>query len=403
MKTMRVEEHQINKNHIMYKSIDELCFKSKNLYNYANYLIRQEFITNNKYIKCFDLQKILQSHETYVDLGSQASQKTLQLLDKNWQSFFISIKDWKKTPAKYLGRPKLPKYKDKNGRNIVILKNVQFMIKEGYVYFSWKPLRQFNNMFKTNVNDKLMQLRFIPKNNVYIMEIVYEIDIQKPVKEAKNICSIDLGVNNLATLTNNIGIKPIIINGKIIKSFNQYYNKEKAKYQSTLKKVNKKDWSIKLDRLTIKRNNKIKNYLHKASKQVIEYCKSLDIDTIVIGNNPLWKQNSEMSKTTNQNFVFIPYEKFINMVKYKAENIGIRIIITEESYTSGTSFLDDELPCKENYNKSRRTERGLFRSNKGVLINSDVNGSFQIMKKVFPNVKSNGIEVVDFQPIVISL
>lgn len=387
----------------MYKIVDGLCFKSKNLYNYANYIIRQEFINNKKYIKCNDLDKFLQKHETYISLGSQASQKTLQLLDKNWKSFFICIKDFSKYPSKYLGRPKLPNYKKKDGRNIVMLKNIQVMIKKGYIYFSWKPLKQFNNLIKTNIQNKLIQLRFVPRNNIYIMEIVYEIDIPTTILESKNICSIDLGLNNFATLTNNIGIRPIIINGKIIKSFNQYYNKQKAYYQSILKKTNKADWSNTLDRLTIKRNNKINNYLHKASKTVIEYCKGLNLDTIVIGLNKTWKQESKMSKVNNQNFIFIPYEKFINMIKYKAEDIGIKVIITEESYTSGTSFLDNELPCKQYYNKSRRVVRGLFQSNTGKLINSDVNGALQIMKKVFPNVKSDGIKVVDLQPIVINL
>lgn len=404
MKVTRVEQHQINKNHSMFETIDKYCFKSKNLYNYANYIIRQEFINNKKYIKCFDIQKMLQSNELYIDLGSQASQKTLQSLDKAWKSFFVAIKDWKKNPSKYLGKPKIPKYKKKDGRYIVMLKNIQVFIKKGYIYFAWKPLKDFNNMIKTNIQGKLMQLRFIPKNNIYIMEVVYEINIPEIITESKNICSIDLGLNNFATLTNNIGAKPIIINGKIIKSFNQYYNKQKSYYQSILKKINKLDYSNRLNSLTLKRDNKIKNYMHKASKQVIEYCKTLSLNTIVIGNNVKWKQNSKMSKITNQNFVQIPYEKFINMIKYKAENIGIKVIITEESYTSGTSFLDNELPVKENYNKSRRVFRGLFKSNKGKLINADVNGSLQIMKKVFLDAfKNYKIEGLDLTPVIINL
>lgn len=387
----------------MYKVIDDLCFKSKNLYNYANYLMRQEFINNNKVIKCNDLDKMLQNDDAYKLLGSQPSQKTLQLLDKTWKSFFISIKDWSKNPSKYLGKPKLPRYKKKDGRFILMLKNIQFSIQDGYIRFSWKPLKQFNNLIKTNIKGRPLQLRFIPRNNIYVMEVVYEVDIPELKQEIKNICGIDLGLNNFATLTNNVGAKPIVINGKPLKSINQFYNKELAKYKSVLKKTNNKDWSNQLDRLSIKRFNKIKTYMHKASKSVIDYCIGLNIDTIIIGNNQKWKQEANMIKSVNQAFVQLPYEMFIQQVQYKAENVGIKVVITEESYTSGTSFIDGETPVKQYYNKSRRIVRGLFKSNNNILINSDVNGSYQIIKKVVPNAFANGIEDVGLHPIVINM
>jgi len=226
----------------MWVIIDNLCFKSKNLYNYANYIIRQEFINNKKWIRSNSLDKQLQKHETYKKLGSQASQKTLQLLDRNWTSFFKAIKDWSKHPEKYLGRPRLPKYKKKDGRNIVMIKNIQCKIENNNLIFSWKPLKQF--IIPTKINGKLIQVRFVPRGTIYIMEIVYQIEVPD-IKNLNNyICSIDLGLNNLATLTNNIGVKPIIINGKIIKSINQYYNKKKAKIQSVLKLQIKKNGVI---------------------------------------------------------------------------------------------------------------------------------------------------------------
>ena len=408
MKIRRTEQTQIKKNHSMWKVIDDLCFKSKNLYNYANYIIRQEFINNHKYIKYNKLTYNIKHDEPFIDLGSNSAQQTLRLLDKSWKSFFEASKRYKKCSEGFLGRPKLPKYKKKDGKFIFMLCNNQFKIIDNCIYFCWKPLKAFNNTFKTNINpdkNKLIQLRFIPRNNIYIMELVYEKeapDIKD--NEINNICGIDLGINNFATLTNNIGIKPVIINGKIIKSINQYYNKKLAYYKSILKKTNNKDWSNKLNKLTIKRNNKIKNYMHKASKQVIEYCKCLNLDTIIIGNNPEWKQNSKLNKKVNQTFVQIPYENFIDMIQYKAQDVGIKVIITEENYTSGTSFLDNELPIKENYNKNRRIFRGLFRSNTGRLINSDVNGSLQIIKKVIPNTFDGyGIEGLDLTPLVVNL
>ena len=155
--------------------------------------------------------------------------------------------------------------------------------------------------------------------------------------------------------------------------------------------------------LTNKRNNIINDLIHKASRKVVNYTLSCGANTIVIGNNKNWKQNSKMSTKINQSFISIPHSKIIQQIEYKAKIVGINVIITEESYTSGTSFLDGELPTKENYNKNRRIYRGLFVSNKGIKINSDVNGSLQIMKKVFPNAFSHGIEDYVFNPIRVNL
>jgi putative transposase len=346
---------------------------------------------------------MLQSHVAYKELGSQAAQKTLQLLDQNWKSFFVAIKDWNKHSEKYLGRPKLPKYKDKDGRNIMILKNVQFSILDKYIRFSWQPLKSLNGKFKTNITGKLMQCRFIPKGTNYVMEIVYEIDVPETEQYNQRIIGIDIGVDNLATVANNVSLKPFIVNGKPLKSMNQYYNKKKAKIQSDLKLKQNKDWSNKLQKITDKRNNKINNFIHSASKYIIDYCVIYNIDTIVIGHNKEWKQESDLSKKVNQNFVQIPYNIFINQLKYKAENNGINFIVTEESYTSGTSFLDEELPVKENYNKNRRIQRGLFQSNNGILINSDLNGAYQIIKKAIPEVFTEGIEGVGLHPVRVNL
>ena len=387
----------------MWKACDELCFKSKNLYNYANYIQRQNFIKGEKIVIYKDLTKALKTHEPFKELGSNSSQHTLKMLDRAWKSFFVSIKDYSKNPNKYLGKPKLPKYKEKNGRYVCILTNWQSQIKNGYLYFAFKPLKPYNNLFKTNIIGKHMQTRIIPKGSCYVLEIVYEIDVPNVTIESKNIIGIDLGLNNFATLTNNVGALPIIINGKGIKSYNQYWNKQKAKISSDLKKRHNQNWSNKLERLTQKRNNKMEYYMHCTSKYVIDYCIAIGCDTIVVGHNKKWKQNSEMNKKVNQEFIQIPYENFINKLKYKCENQGIIFVETEESYTSGTNFLDNELPIVENYIKKRRIHRGLFKSNNGMLINADVNGSLQIIKKVFPNAFVNGIVGVDLHPIRVNV
>ena len=389
-KVTRVEQQVIRKSHPMWKIIDQNCFYSKNLYNLANYTIRQEFINNHKWIKYNKLDKLLQQTDAYKELMSQPAQCTLQAVDRNWKSFFVAIKDWSKHKEKYLGRPKLPKYKDKNGRFIWFIKNNSCYFDGDCIRFRVKRLQGYT--FKTNAQGRLICIRFVPKGSNYIMEVVTEIEVPDIVEsESNRMASIDLGVNNFATLTNNIGQQPIIINGKIIKSINQYYNKQKAKLQSDLMKRNKQHWSKALDTLTFKRNNRVKNYIHNSSKCVVDWCIENGIDTLVCGLNKTWKQECSMGDKNNQNFTYLPYDMFIHQLEYKCENVGIKFLTHEESYTSGTSFLDGEFPCKENYDKSRRIQRGLFQSS-DRLINSDVNGSLQILRKAFPNAFSYGIE-----------
>lgn len=402
-KVMRVEKHNISRASPMWKDCDDLCFKSKNLYNYANYIMRQSFINKEGLIKYHELTNKLKISEPFKELGSNSSQHTLKLLCRDWKSFMALLKMYTKNPSSLLGRPRLPKYKNKNGRHICTLTNMQTHIYDGYLYFAFKRLKQFNNTIKTNVKGHHMQTRIIPRGGNYVIEIVYEIEVQEPSEDSTNIISIDLGVNNFVTIANNIGAKSIIINGREIKSYNAYWNKECAKYRSLAEKENKLDWTRRLQRLTNKRNNKMGYFLHKASKNVIDYCIGLNIDTIVIGLNKTWKQECNIGKVNNQNFVQIPYDTLINKIKYKAEDIGIKVIMTEESYTSGTSFIDGELPIKENYDKFRRVHRGLFKSNEGILINADLNGAYQIMRKVFPEVGSDGILGVDFHPVVINI
>ena len=403
IKINRVERHIIKPNHKHYNLLNEFCYKSKNLYNYANYIIRQEFIKNGNWIRYNNLDKILKQEGNNFDYKNMplasCSQQCLKLLDKNWKSFFQSIKDYNQNPSKYLGRPKLPKYKPKNGRNILILTSQNCKIQKGIVKFP-KTFKGF--YLKTKVN-KLQQVRIIPKDRYLVVEIVYKINDIVPMLDNNKYISIDLGLDNFVTVVNNCGLKPFVINGKGLKSINQYYNKQVSYYKSISKRINGLDYTNRISKITNKRNNRVDNFIHKASRYVVNYCRDNKVNTIIIGNNKNWKQNSKMNKVVNQNFISIPYYKFIEKVKYKAEEIGINVIITEESYTSGTSFLDNELPIKENYNKNRRIYRGLFVSNNNVRINADVNGAYQIMKKVFPKAFSNGIEGVGLHPFKVDL
>ena len=390
MLVQRVERIIIKKDHPKFQLIDEMCFNSKNLYNEANYAIRQELIENGNYLNYYDMNKEFKTHENYKLCMSQPANCTLRLLHKNWKSYFAAIKDWKKHPEKYLGMPKLPNYLPKDGRfNWMISNNsCVYDYENGEVYFRLNILKGYH--WKSRCLGRLIQVRFVPKGSYYVMEICYEIEIPDCLSEGNRIVSIDIGVDNLVTMSNNVSESPLIINGKPLKSINQQYNKEKARIQSELMKRNGQHWSKKLEDMSYKRHQRIKNYMHNASALVIKWCIEHNIDTLVVGKNDTWKQE----KKHMQNFTSIPYEMLLGQLQYKCENAGIKYIEVNESYTSGTSYLDNEAPTKENYNKERRVQRGLFQA-KDTLINADVNGSLQIMRKVFPDSYTGyGIEVV---------
>lgn len=402
MIVQRVEQHVIRRDNSLWKVVDENCFFSKNLYNYANYAIRQEFINNRRWIRYAELDKMLHHSEPYKELMSQPAQQTLAALDKVWKSFFAGIKEWKSNKSKYLGRPKLPGYKPKNGRYPWFIKNNSCRIKGGVLSFLIKRLHGVT--FPTKAKGRLLCVRFIPRGSCYVMEIVTEVEIpdheQKPMSR---IAGIDLGVNNFATITNNIGVQPIIINGKWLKSVNQFYNKRRAQMQGDLKKRNDKHSCRALEDITFKRFCRVKSFMHAASRKAIDFCLEYGIDTLVCGLNKEWKQEVNTGKRNNQKFCSIPYDMFIRQLEYKCQEVGIRFLTHEEAYTSGTSFLDGELPTEAFYNKSRRVKRGLFQSGKG-LINADVNAGMQIIKKVSENAFAGySVGVESLQPTVINV
>ena len=406
----QVEKHIIKKSHPYYSMFCEYTHLAKNLYNHANFLIRSEFLNTGNWLRYGDLEKRLRNDVDYPDYknmpAAQSAQQTLQLLDKNWKSFFNAIKDWSKNKDKYSGRPKLPKYKPKDGRMVFMLTNQQVILKDNLLHFpksfqgfTIKPRCVHLSNFK-----KINQVRIVPNNQVFCVEIVYSISVDDVLLlDNGRYMSIDLGLDNLATIVTNTGLNPIIINGKGLKSNNQYYNKRNAHYQKVAKQMNDKYYTNRLYRLTQKRNSKIEDSLHKISKFIVTSALSSDIHTIVIGNNKEWKRDISLGKRVNQSFVSIPHQKLIEKIIYKARNVGINVILVEESYTSGTSFLDGESPQKEFYNKKRRIHRGLFVSNQGVQINADVNAAYQIMKKVFPNVFTAGIEGVVLHPVRVDI
>lgn len=406
----QVEKHVIKKSHPYYNMFCEYTHLAKNLYNHANYLVRNEFIDTGKWLRYQKLDKLLKEDLEFPDYrnmpASQSAQQVLRLLEINWKSFFNSIKDWSKNKDKYSGQPKLPKYKPKDGKMLLPLTNQQVKIKGELLHFpkSFCGFTVKPRCITLENFEKINQVRVVPNGQSFCLEVVYSISVESELRSDNGrYMSIDLGLDNLATVVTNVGLNPIIVNGKGLKSDNQYYNKKKAHYQSVAKQMNNQYYTNRLYRLTQKRNLKVEDYLHKVSRYLVDFALEHQINTIVIGNNKNWKQSSSLGKVTNQAFVSIPHQKLIDKIWYKAQLCGIQVILTEESYTSGTSFLDDELPEKSYYNKQRRVKRGLFVSNEGIKINADVNAAFQIMKKVFPNVFADGIEGVVLHPVRVGI
>jgi putative transposase len=227
------------------------------------------------------------------------------------------------------------------------------------------------------------QVRIVPRSGYYVVEVVYEQAETQADVDATLYAGIDSGIDNLATLTSNkVGFRPRIVNGRPLKSINQYYNKRKAELQSILKDTR---FTARMERITKRRTRRIDHYLHTASRRIIDLLVSEGIGTLVIGKNPNWKQEVNIGKRTNQQFVCIPHARFIDMLTYKAQLVGINVLVTEESYTSKCSFLDNEPIGKHEHYLGKRVKRGLFHASSGQQINAAVNGSYNIVRKVVPD------------------
>lgn len=394
-KEYRCETHVIKKNHRLFKYCDDICFKSKNLYNYVNYLMSQEFITEGKITSAYEFNKMLKNEEVFRALPAKTSQQIIMKLAKNWKSFFKAIKDWGKDKNKYTGRPSLPKYKEKNGRNIVMFDYQQCFVKNSRIKFPKSKL-----FIETSLSrEQFKQIQIIPYGSCYKICIYYTIEVPEKKLYNDNYLAIDLGVDNLATLTNNIGLEPIIVNGKILKSINQYYNKVLSKARSYVGNQT----SNRMKRISFKRNNIIETHFHIISRWIINYCSAYDIETIIVGKNKDWKRNSTMNKKSNQKFIQLPHERLIQMLKYKGEEIGIRVIEVEESYTSKASFMDNDGMVKDIVFSGKRIHRGLYQSNNGALINSDVNGSYNILRKCNAQFSYESIEGLSLIPVRLNI
>lgn len=391
-----VERHIIRPGHRLFKSIDEACFASKNLYNLANYTIRQEFFASGNLFSYETLYHKIKGSEAYTALPRKVSQQVLMQLRKDWESWKAARKAYKKHPQDFLGRPRLPGYKDKTqGRNLLVY-TLQAISRPGLRKGLIIP-SGLNSEIPT-VQNTVKQVRIVPRVHHYVVEVVYDKAIKALALDKTKIAGIDMGLGNLATVTSNQGgFVPQLINGGPLKAMNAYYNKERARMQHLLPEGQKT--SKRLYALTHKRNCKVDNYLHHCSDYIVATLVAHGIGTLVIGKNEGWKQGLNLGKVTNQNFVSIPFYRLIEQIQYKAALVGMEVILTEESYTSKCSLLDLESLEKHESYAGKRVHRGLYRSGDGHLLNADVNGSGNIIRKVFPNAFADGIQGVVVRPV----
>ncbi len=388
-----VEQHVINRSDPRYALIEAAAFKSKNLYNAALYEIRQAFIQKGTYLNYNEMDRRMQSHEAYKALPTKVSQQVLILLHKNWTSFFEAREAYKENPSKFTGCPRLPKYKHKTeGRNILVY-TVQAIskrgLKHGLVQPSMLPIS-----VKTQQKD-IDQVRIVPRNDHYVVEVIYTKEPVQANVDPSFCVGIDLGVTNLAAIASNReGFVPRLVNGRPVKAWNQWYNKRMKELKKKLPKENRERVTKQMKRITNNRDRQINHYLHRASKRIVDFLVKEGVGTVIIGKNPLWKQESGMGRKNNQNFVSIPHARFIDMLTYKAALVGIQVEVREESYTSKASFLDlDPIPSYKVNDEEGHVFSGkrigrrnrLYRTKDGREICADVNGAYNILRKSRPD------------------
>ncbi len=399
---------RIDENDESYAELKEMSRVAKDLYNQALWEVKEHYANTGKVLSYAELDKIMKTKENlekkinYHLLPAKVAQQVLMLLAKNIQGFFNALADYKEHPEKYRAAPRFPYFLPKDGYFLVIFTNQQATIrKNGAIKLTKKlsvsiPQQEFNKYrqyFVECQGKKIVplfaQVRIVPKfgGTFFHVEVVYDkAEINSQV-DVNRVAAIDLGVNNLATVVDsemdNENRAPVIINGKPIKSVNQYYNKQRAALQQKLAQDDKTN-SKQVIKVTDIRNQKIEDYLHKTSRFIIQYCLLHFIGHIVIGYNPQWKQAVNLGRRNNQNFVQIPFLRLVHLITYKAQLAGIKVTIQEESYTSKCSALDLENIGKheDHAYAGKRIHRGLFASALGLLINADVNGALNILRKV---------------------
>lgn len=376
-----------------YKSLKELCHIAKNLANQAIYNVRQYYFNEGEYLNYEKNYALLKSSDNYRMLNSNMAQQILKEVDGSFKSFFGLHKLAKK--GKYAFKDcKLPNYLPKDGYTTLVIGFVRLNGNKLILPFSNSYKKTHNSVEITIppilLNKKVKEIRIIPKANARFFEIqyIYEAEYVQRNLNTTNALTLDLGINNLITAVSSSG-KSFIIDGKRLKSINQWYNKTNARLQSIKDKQHYgKKPTNRQKAMTRDRNNKVNDYMNKVARKVIDYCISNDIGTIVVGYNETFQRDSNIGKANNQNFVNIPYGKLREKLEYLCRLNGIIYVKQEESYTSKASFWDkDIIPVYNNDNpktytfSGKRIHRGMYQTASGECLNADVNGALNILRK----------------------
>ena len=374
-----------------FKNLKYLCHIAKNLKNQAIYNVRQHYFNNKKYLSYSENYKMLKNSENYKKLNSNMAQQILKEVDESFKSFFALLKLAKN--GQYNGKIKLPNYLDKDGFTTLVIGFVRLkddMLIVPYSNSFRKTHKEIAIKLPSVLKDKkIKEIRIIPKQHSRYFEIQYIYEVEEVQRELnkENVLGIDLGIDNLCTCVTNTGAS-FIIDGRKLKSINQYYNKINAKLQSIKDKQKIERTTLRQKRITRKRNNRINDYLSKAARTIVNYCLNNDIGKLVLGYNEDFQRNSNIGSINNQNFVNIPYGKLRDKLIYLCKLYGIEFKLQEESYTSKASFFDgDEIPIYDKENpqeyifSGKRIKRGLYQTSTGKLINADCNGALNILRK----------------------
>lgn len=375
-----------------YLSLRELSHTAKNLYNQAVYNIRQYYFQENKYLNYQKNNSLLKNSDNYKTLNSNMSQQILKEVDGSFKSFFSLLK--KKNKGMYNAKVKLPKYLPKNSFTTLVI---------GFVRLNEDTLViPYSNSFKKNhkkisikippilLDKKIKEIRIIPKFNARFFEVQYTYEVQEQQRnlDKTHALAIDFGINNLATCVTSKG-RSFIIDGKKLKSINQWFNKENARLQSIKdkQKYGKKP-TLRQKYLYSSRNNKVNDYMSKTARKIINYCLANNIGTLVCGYNETFQRNSNIGKVNNQTFVNIPFGKLREKLEYLCKLYSLKFVEQEESYTSKSSFFDMDILPKFEEDKpqtysfsGKRIKRGLYQTSKGYIFNADINGALNILKK----------------------
>lgn len=364
-----------------------LCKVSNNLYNQALYLFRQALKNENKWLWYADMDKLmkttpnLEGEINYKLLKAQVSQQILKVLDRNVKAYCKAIKDFKAQPSKYKAMPQLPSFRKRGSLFNLYYTNQAASIKDGKIRLA-KDLNiiipQWDK-YKERIQD-FQQVRIIPSGKKLKVEIVYRYEIKDENLDKTRYASIDLGIDNLATMVTDNG--SFLYSGKFLKSYNRNFNRQLARLQSIKDKQGIKKATKRMQGLYEKRDRYFEDAFHKYSRMIVNHLIENRIGNLVVGYNTGWKQSVNIGKCNNQKFVQIPFARLASYLKYKCGMAGIRFVENEESYTSKCDALAKEEIGKHESYLGKRVKRGLFRSSTGRYINADVNGAVNILRKV---------------------